>query len=233
MEHTKPIARTLPAADVAAFLRSLVGLVPADDESAVDASRPAPHAIDAKAWIAWVLGGLYACALPIDTEGENIDEAKRRPPWVPRVRVMVAEARRVAMVIARHRHGGNITHASEALGTSRRALREALKRAGAYQPPTLAGAASNSSKRRRRRSSRERAADVLAKLARGMSATSIATKRGPVRVHIASEVVRIEIEGEAPTEVGQHEAQLVLASVLERMGGPVRARGRKGDVDAT
>jgi hypothetical protein len=45
---------------------------------------------------------------------------------------MVAEARRVAMVIAMHRHDGNITHASAALGTSRRALRDALKRAELY-----------------------------------------------------------------------------------------------------
>ena len=232
MDHSEPIARSLPAAEVAAFLQSLVGL-PTDGEGAEDASRPAPRAVDATAWIAWALGGLYACALPVDTEGEDIDQAKRRGPWVPSFQVMVAEARRVATVIAMHRHGGNITRASEALGTSRRALREALKRAGTYQPPTLADAASDSSKHRRRRASRERAADVLAKFARGMSASSIATECGPVRVHNLSEVVRIEIEGEAPTEVGQHEAQQVLASVLERMGGPVRARGRKGNDDAT
>jgi hypothetical protein len=145
---SKPIARTLPPIEVVAFLRSLAGLDPANDESAVDASRPAPRPVDTKAWIAWVLGGLYACALPpdgegegeeidgegeeIDGEGEEIDGASPRRAWVPRVRVMVAEARRVAMTIAMHRHAGNISHASEALGTSRRALREALKRAQIY-----------------------------------------------------------------------------------------------------
>lgn len=122
----------LPAAEVAAFLRSLTGLVAADDESAVDTSRPDPLAVDAKAWIAWTLGGLHACALTPDAEGGDIGGAKRRRPWVPWIRVMVAEARRVAPVVAMHRHAGNITHASEALGTSRRALREALQRAETY-----------------------------------------------------------------------------------------------------
>jgi hypothetical protein len=124
-----PIARNLPVAEVAAFLRALVGLPPTDGEGAVDASRPAPRAVDVTAWIGWALAGLYACALP----SENAEgEARRRGPWVPPIRAMVREARRAAAVIAMVRHGGNVTRAAEALGTSRRALRDTLKRAGLY-----------------------------------------------------------------------------------------------------
>jgi DNA-binding NtrC family response regulator len=103
----------------------------------MDARRPAPRTVDAAAWIGWALAGLYACALPGENaEGENAEgedaEARRGGPWVPPIRVMVREARRVAVVVAMHRHGGNITHAAEALGTSRRSLRDTLKTAGLY-----------------------------------------------------------------------------------------------------
>lgn len=127
----QPIARNLPAAEVAAFLRSLVGLPPTDGEGAVDASRPAPRAVDATAWIGWALAGLYACALPSEN-AEREDEARRGGPWVPPIRGMVREARRAAAVIAMVRHGGNVTRAAQALGTSRRSLRDTLKAAGLY-----------------------------------------------------------------------------------------------------
>lgn len=124
----EPVARSLPAAEVAAFLRSLVGLPPTDREGAVDASRPAPRAVDATAWIGWALAGLYACALPSEHDGE----ARRGGPWVPPIRAAVREARRAAAVIAMVRHGGNVTRAAQALGTSRRSLRDTLKAAGLY-----------------------------------------------------------------------------------------------------
>ena len=128
----QPIARNLPAAEVAAFLRSLVGLPPTDGEGTVDATRPAPRAVDAAAWIGWALAGLYACALPDEDAERDDGEAMRRGPWVPPIRATVREARRVAVVIAMVRHGGNLTHAAEALGTSRRSLRATLKAGGLY-----------------------------------------------------------------------------------------------------
>lgn len=127
-EPPRPIPRELPTAEVAVFLRALVGLPPSDREGAGFADRPAPAAIDATAWIGWALAGLYACAMPSEDEGQ----APRRGPWAPSVRVMVREARRVAVVVAMHRSGGNLSHAAVALGTSRRALRSALRAAGLY-----------------------------------------------------------------------------------------------------
>ena len=132
-EPPPPIAPDMPAAEVAVFLRSLVGLPPTDVEGAVVTKRPAPRAVDATAWIAWALAGLYVCALPSTTPGDKDDGApRRRSPWVPSVRVMMREARRVAVVVAMHMHGGNLSRAAMALGTSRRALRDALKAAGLY-----------------------------------------------------------------------------------------------------
>ena len=131
-EPSRPIARELPTAEVAAFLRSLVGLPPSDSEGTEVAGRAAPAAIDASAWIGWALAGLHACALPSEHAREGDGQARRRGPWVPSVHVMVREARRVAVVVAMHRHGGNLSRAAMALGTSRRSLRSALKAAGLY-----------------------------------------------------------------------------------------------------
>lgn len=129
----EPVARSLPAAEVAAFLRSLAGLPFTDGEGAMDAKRPAPRTVDANAWVAWTLAGLYACAMPDeDAKREDDGEARHRGPWMPSVRVMMAEARRVAVVVAMHRHGGNLSRAAQALETSRRALRETLRAAGLY-----------------------------------------------------------------------------------------------------
>jgi DNA-binding transcriptional LysR family regulator len=128
MRQTQPTARNLPTDEVAAYLCALTGLARSDGEGAVDAKRPAPRAVDATAWIAWALAGLYACALPSEiAEGEE-----SRGPWVPPIRVMVREARRAAVVLAMVRHAGNFTHAAKALGTSRKALRDTLKAAGLY-----------------------------------------------------------------------------------------------------
>lgn len=129
-----PVLRELPAAEVAAFLRSLVGLPPADHQGTEVARRPVPGAVDVVSWIAWAQAGLYACALP---EREDDREAKPRGPWAPPIRTVVAEARRVAIVIAMHRNGGNLSRAATALKTSRRALRDALKRAGLYPWPGM------------------------------------------------------------------------------------------------
>lgn len=125
----EPAPRNLPASEVAAFLRSLVGLPPADGGGADVGGRPMPRTIDAASWIAWTMAGLHACALP---EGEDDGVPRRRGPWVPSARTMVREARRVAMVLAMTRYSGNISRAAEALGTSRRALRETLKTAELY-----------------------------------------------------------------------------------------------------
>lgn len=133
MEHPKPIARELPTAEVAAFLRSLVGLPPSEHEGAEITGRAAPTAVDATAWIGWALAGLYACALPSGlAEDEDEDALRNRGPWVPSIRGMVKEARRTAVVVAMHRHDGNLSRAAKALGTSRRSLRETLRAAGLY-----------------------------------------------------------------------------------------------------
>ena len=124
MIPSAPPLRTLSSPDLAGFLRIAVGLPPLEANPAVDRT---PVTIDAEAWAAWCLAGLHACALPTTrTSGEDDDdETKRRGPWVPSVRVMGREARRVAVVVAMHRHGGNLSRAATALGMSRRALREA------------------------------------------------------------------------------------------------------------
>jgi hypothetical protein len=129
-----PLARSLPPDEIAPFLRSLVGLPPSDlptDDDAAALGRGPSHPVglvDPSAWIVWGLAGLDACAVP----SEIIDVQGRRDPWVPPIRVMVREARRAAIVIAMHRHRGNMTHAAKALGTSRRLVRDALKAAGLY-----------------------------------------------------------------------------------------------------
>ena len=126
-----PLARSLPPDEIAPFLRSLVGLPPsdppADDGAAGLAHGPSSPAgmVDASAWITWGLCGLRACAMPSEI-GDG------RLPWVPPIRVMVREARRAAVLIAMHRHRGNVTQAAKALGPSRRAVRDALKAAGRY-----------------------------------------------------------------------------------------------------
>jgi Bacterial regulatory protein, Fis family len=129
-----PLARPLPPDEIAPFLRSLVGLPASDPTQGDDAaalvrgpSSPVSM-VDASAWIAWGLAGLHACAVP----SEITDGQAPHDPWVPSIRVMVSEARRAAIVIAMHRHRGNMTRAAKALGTSRRALRDALKGAGLY-----------------------------------------------------------------------------------------------------
>lgn len=119
-------------AEVAAFLSSLVGLPPSGLESAEVTGRAAPTAIDAAAWVGWALAGLYACALPSEHIRDTGSGSPCRDPWVPSIRVMMKEARRIAVVVAMHRHDGNLSRAATALGTSRRVLRETLKTAGLY-----------------------------------------------------------------------------------------------------
>ena len=126
-EQPQAPTRTLSAADLAGFLRVAVGLPPLEDGAAVDRT---PITIDAEAWAAWCLAGLRVCAPP----GEPTAPQDRRAPWVPRFRDAVEAGRRFAANFAFARRG-SITHAALGSGTSRRALRETLKRAGTYQPP--------------------------------------------------------------------------------------------------
>lgn len=70
------------------------------------------------------------------------DDPKRtepRPPtpaqWMPSIRAVLTEARHLLVELAMLHHGGNISRAAAALGTSRRALRDSLKAAGLYSTP--------------------------------------------------------------------------------------------------
>ena len=60
---------------------------------------------------------------------------------LPTMRMLTAEARRVLLTLAVERYEGNITYIAQALGTSRRSVREQLKQAGMYdvQGPVWGG----------------------------------------------------------------------------------------------
>lgn len=130
----QPITRPLQLAEIAPFLHSVVGLPPWERTQGEDAaalgrqSLPPVVRLDATGWIAWALGGLHVFAVP----GEDGDSEGPCGPWVPSIRAAVSEAQRTATVLAMLRHGGNQTHAAAAASTSRRALRETLRRIGLY-----------------------------------------------------------------------------------------------------
>lgn len=117
----EPVLRDAVPAEIATFLRVVMGLSPtelAPGELAATLRRSMPsvvHGLDSGAWIAWCLSGLVLFA-----EGLPVME------WVR------VESKRVVMALAMLHSGGNITAAAEALGTSRRALRESLRGVGLY-----------------------------------------------------------------------------------------------------
>lgn len=80
------------------------------------------------------LASLAGAAIRDEPEPFERDETRRRP-WVPSIRLAVAEARQAVMGLAMARHRGNLTRIAESFETSRRALREHLKRAGLYTAP--------------------------------------------------------------------------------------------------
>lgn len=133
MAERVPQHAAVHPAVILTLLRTAVGsppLAPLPDEHAASLGQPLHDtlAIDSGAWVAWCLAGLQACAVPPETTS-----AQERPdPWAPPIRVMVNAARGAAVAIAMLRHDGNLTRAAKSLGTSRRALREALKQAGLY-----------------------------------------------------------------------------------------------------
>src|SRR5690606_35509906 len=159
--------RTLSAADLAVVLRAAVGLPPLEDGAAVDRT---PVTIDAEAWAEWCLAGLPLCA----PSSETTEPQEQAGPWVPRIRDAGEAGRRFAANLAIARRG-SITRAAAGAETSRRALRETLKRAGTYQPPAYKTRDEQPADLAVQDASADRAVDVLAKLARGMNEALIAT----------------------------------------------------------
>lgn len=89
-------------------------------------SLPMPavvRGVDTGGWITWCLAGLSVFT-------------HDQPPVMRRV---YTEAKRIAMSLAMLRSSGNITVAAQALGTSRRALRDGLRAVGLYPWPGVDG----------------------------------------------------------------------------------------------
>jgi len=129
-EHSREYLaeRDVAPGDIARVLRAVLGLPPDQHAPGELAAfvQPMPavvHRVDAGGWIAWCMTGLAVFA-----HGE--------PPIITRVRT---EARRLALSLAMLRSKGNITNAAQALGTSRKALRDGLRAAGLYPWPGVDG----------------------------------------------------------------------------------------------
>ena len=118
--HDSPRRRTLHLHQVLPLLRAAVGLHLDDPPSGEPTSTTAESAaeailnVDTGAWLSWSLAGLRLFATP----------------QVPSLRVTTTVARRVVLEIAIDRTGGNITHMARCLGSSRRTVRENLRRTG-------------------------------------------------------------------------------------------------------
>lgn len=122
--------RSLTVDDLTSLLRYLVREVSTERTARVgDQAQEQTLRVDVTGWIEWVLVGLEACAIP---EGNDRQEQGRQDPWVPSFRAAIGAAKRFAAALAMRRHGGNITHAAKASGTSRRVLRLTLKQTGLY-----------------------------------------------------------------------------------------------------
>jgi hypothetical protein len=93
----------------------------------------AAHVAAALLSLAALAGALAGHDEPDEPEPSGRGESRR--PWMPSIHVAVGEARRAVMRLALVRHRGNLTRIAASLETSRRALREQLKRAGLYTAP--------------------------------------------------------------------------------------------------
>lgn len=113
-------ARDIPLLDLVVSLRCILGLPALYPAPAEDVPPPLPadlvvRAVDLRAWIAWAVAGLGLFSGGVPTLG--------------RAR---AEATRALVGIAMDRNGGNLTQAAKLVETSRRAFRDAMKKAGTY-----------------------------------------------------------------------------------------------------
>lgn len=91
--------------------------------------------LDVDAWLVWAEAGLALFVTSSSAEaGEEESEEQRgvRCSAMPSLNAIIGEARRIAIVVAMVRSGGNLSHAAEELGTSRSALRVQLRAAGLY-----------------------------------------------------------------------------------------------------
>jgi len=119
--YPQPELRDVIPDEVAGCLRAMLGLAPDDPargEQAAYLGRSLPavvHGLDASAWIAWCMAGLPLFG-----------------GRLPTVRLVKVSASRVVMALAMLQTGGNISAAARMLGTSRRALRDGLRRMGRY-----------------------------------------------------------------------------------------------------
>ncbi|MEX1367510.1 MAG: helix-turn-helix domain-containing protein [Nannocystaceae bacterium] len=113
--------RTVSVATIRSALRTASGVNPfraAPGEVVAFLGRQSPEAIerlDVGAWIAWSLCGLelFAGALPSSKHAAS-------------------ECRRIVLALAMHRTGGNISETARIVGSSRKVLREHLRRLGLY-----------------------------------------------------------------------------------------------------
>lgn len=104
---------------------------PEDPATTEDTECSQAHLLTALAGIA----GLAAAHVGQDPPNDSTraeSRASTAVPWVPSIRDVVTAARHLVVELAMLYHGGNITRAAAALGTSRRALRDSLKAAGLY-----------------------------------------------------------------------------------------------------
>ena len=130
-DQPKPHQNAAEGPESAEFLRhgrspALHKAHPADMLRVFLADNPG---IDVDAWLEWCVAGVPLCTPP-----ETIEPQEQPRPWVPEIRDAGEAGRHFAANLAMARRG-SITRAAAGLKTSRRALRETLKRAGTYQPP--------------------------------------------------------------------------------------------------
>lgn len=126
-ERTRPFPRDGKDESARSMLRDLCHLLEGlavhhSANEAISAAQRIPldnpavlDDVDMEIWAVWALTGLRLFS------GDP-----------PTLRVVTLESRRVLLLAALGRHGGNITRMARAVGTSRRVLREHLKAAGLY-----------------------------------------------------------------------------------------------------
>jgi hypothetical protein len=112
---------------VITMLRAVVGsspLEPLPDEHAATMGRPFPDAmgIDAGAWVAWCLAGLYVCE-----RFGLADQPDGAGSWIDAIG---ETAKRLVTVLAMRRAEGSIPRAARDVRATRRALGASLRRFG-------------------------------------------------------------------------------------------------------